>query len=107
METQTHRWLDYLDHLWPYISGVFITLLAVIRLWWYDRHQTRKRIGNLEVLAEHMVTTADLQACRDNVRDDDEKNMEKVFAEIKELTKENAAQHQDIMKQILRLHAGE
>ena len=104
MEAPPHRILDVLSHLWPYVSGIALTLLATVRLWWYDRKETKRRIGTLEVMAEHMVTKDDLQACRDDVRATDDKNLEKLYQEIKTNTAQNAQQHQDIMAQMMRLH---
>lgn len=109
----THKVLDFLEHLWPYISGMVVVFIGSIRLWWTDRKNTRKRIQTLEVLAENMVTTDDLHVCRDEVREQDEKNLDMVFkelkglrGEIKEESRINAQQHQDLMKQIIRLHGG-
>lgn len=107
METNTHNILDVLDRVWPYVSGVAVTILATVRLWWHDKKVTKARINTLEVMAEHMVTKDELQACRDDVREEDESNLEKIYKEIKENNQENARQHQDILKQVIRLHSGE
>lgn len=97
--------IDAIQHLWPVISGLALTFVAVFRLWWHDRRETKKRIGTLEVMAEHMVTKADLRACREDVRDDHEESLEKIYNEIKTNNSENAQQHQDIMAQMIRLHS--
>jgi len=104
MELGGHKVLDFVSHLWPYISGVVVTLLAGIRLWWYEKQVTKKRIRTLEALATNMVSKQDLQACRDDVRAVDEKNLDKLSGDIRENMKQNAKEHQDIMKQIIRLH---
>lgn len=86
-------------------------MLAVVRLWWRDRKETKKQVADLRTFAlyakDHMVTKEELQECRDEVRDVDDHNLDMIFKEIRENTRENATQHQDIMKQILRLHGGD
>jgi len=111
VETGLHKILNIFEHVYPYIAGFILTMFALTKLWLRDRKETKKRIGTLEVMAEHMVTQEDLQECRDEVRHVDEQNLEKIYDEIKANTKENAQQHQDIsnnmvdmMKQIVRLH---
>ena len=104
VEDNTHKVIDEVSKVWPLISGVALTISASIGLWWHDRKETKKRIGTLETLATNMVTQKELQACRDDVREDHVENLEKIYNEIKENTSENARQHQDIMSQIVRLH---
>ena len=104
METNTHKALDFIEHLWPLLSGIVITLLAIIKLWWHSHRETKSRIKNLEVLAENSVTHKELQACRDNVREEDERNLTAVLKEMKDQSKENASQHENIVNQIIQLH---
>lgn len=95
------KWLTWLDHTWPYITGVVVTIIAGVKLWWHDRKETKRRIANLEIMAEHMISRDELQACREDVRREDKDILEKIDHSIEE----NAKQHQDIMKQIVRLHS--
>ena len=81
------KWLYWLDHLWPYISGMLLVMLAGARLIWYK-------------LTHHYVTKDELAQCRNDVRHTDGQMMEK----LDHMIEENARQHQDIMKQIIRLH---
>jgi len=106
--TPVHKTLDLLQHVWPYISGVFLSFIAVFRMWWIDRKKMRRRMNNLEILAENSVSHKDLQACRDDVRAADEKNLMLIFSEIKSLREEhnadakvNAQQHMDILNQVV------
>ena len=105
--TPSHRWLDAAAHIWPYLSGLFLTLAATVRLWWHGRQAIKKRIVTLETLAEHSVSHEDLQACRDDVRAADEKNLTLIFGEIRSLREEhntdakvNAQQHMDILSKM-------
>lgn len=104
MEANTHKILDVLEHIWPYVSGIVLTMAAGVRLWWYDRRQVKHRIATLEVLAEQSVTQRDLQECRDDVRNDDDSNLNKIYNKIDEITRDNSQQHQDIMNTILQIH---
>ncbi len=97
------KWLTWLDHTWPYITGMAATMLGAFRLWCHDRKETKKRIQNLEIMAEHFVSRDDLLACRDDVRREDKEILEKIDHSIAE----NAKQHQDIMKEMMRLHTND
>ena len=99
--------LGYLHEIWPYITGLFLVTVAMFKTWMHDR----KRITTLEVLAENMVTHGDLQKCREDVRNAEEKQLQGVYADIKSLAKQaredmkqNAKQHSEIMNQIIELH---
>ena len=103
MESNSHRIFDILNHVWPYLSGAILIMFAGTKLWWYDRRETKRRIVALEVLAENLVNKDDLQECRDDVRQVDDDNLEKIFTELRKHTANNAQQHQDIMNKIIDL----
>ena len=119
METPSHKWLDAAQHLWPYVSGVFITMIAVVKLWWSDRKETKRRITNVELIAETAVTEARLQECKTDVLVHDATVEERILEELKILAQEtkelradmrednqaNAKQHQDILTEVVRLHS--
>lgn len=110
-----HKLLHIFEHIWPYVTGVFAVIIGGLKLWWSDKQKTKKRISNIEYitqwLKENSITSDDLKACREEVREVDDKNLEVIFDEIKTLrrdirhdSKSNAEQHQDILKQIIKLH---
>lgn len=105
-EPLLHKIADALQHAWPVIAGFISFSLIGFKVWWLDRRNTKNRIKNLEILAEQTVYKSDLQACRDDVREVDDKNLEKISEEIKELSRRNAEEHTDIMKQMIKLHSG-
>ena len=97
MDTATHKILVWLEHLWPYISGMVITLLAAAKLWWYDKQQMKQRIANIEIIAQNAVTKSELQACREDVRKEDRL----ILKEIQESNKLNQEQHEHIVDLII------
>lgn len=110
MDTQTHKAFDLLQHVWPYISGMFITLVAIVKFWFAERKALNSRIKNLEIIAENSATKAELYSCKEEVYAQDLINLEKIYEEIKILRKEsqdeahsNSQQHQDIMNTIIRM----
>ena len=80
-------------------------MVGAFRLFWHDRKETKHRIATLEKIAEHAVTYRDLQACRDDVRAEDNKNLEIMYTKIEELSRQNAEQHTEMINQVLRLHS--
>lgn len=107
METNTDKVFSFFDQMWPFISGIVLTIIAVIKLWWSDRQAVKRRIIALEVIAEASVSKSELQACRDDVRVVDESNLEKIYGLIRDNNENNAQQHQDIMHEIIELHRGD
>ena len=112
MDTVEHKILDYLSHIWPYVSGVFLVMVAGFKLWWYDKKVVKKRIATLESIAEHMASKDDLRECRDSVDKQDADNLKVVLTEIQTIRRENSdnietnsQQHLDIMHQMTRLHS--
>ena len=105
-----HKILDILEHIWPYVTGMTVTLLAAMKLWWSDRKETKKRINEnaeaIRAISSNMVSHDDLHACREDVRDVDDENLIRVLDRIEENAKDNARQHLDIMNQIIALHIG-
>lgn len=107
----THKIIDVLQHIWPYLSGLAITFLAALKLWWNERRETRKRLKNQEILVDHIirekVSHKELQACRDDVRHDNDTHIDNIYARLDKHALENAQQHQDILNQIIRLHTND
>lgn len=95
-----HKLLNYLEHLWPYLSGFALTLMAGFKLWWSDKRALDKRIANNEILVEHirehMATKVDLNACKDEVDEQDRNNMALVLQEIQVVRLENKSEHKEI-----------
>ena len=111
MDSMEHKILDYLSHLWPYISGAFLFTIAGIKLWHHDRKAVKKRIVVLEQLAENGATHDDLRQCRADVDEQDTENLISVLGEIKDLrteikndTQTNHEAHTAIMNKMLELH---
>ena len=118
MDSLTHKILDILQHLWPYVSGLFITLAAGARLWWLNYKRTEQRISNVETLAEQAVTEKRLQQCKAEVFHHDAGIEEKILKEIRSIRDEihgirhetredfrsNSEAHEHILDTILKLH---
>ena len=121
METMSQKFMEAMHQLWPYVSGIFITIIAIIKLWWSDRNKTQHRIANVEKIAEHAITEKRLQECKVDVLGHDVTVEERILLELKiiaEETKElredmrednktNAQAHQDIMNTMMRIHNGD
>lgn len=112
METNTHKLLDVVEHLWPYISGLILTMVVIVKMWWYNHNEVKRRINTLEKLAEMSATKIDLHECKAEVSGVDNANLEKIYNKLSEQQKDNAIQqqnnakeHQDILQQMLRLHS--
>ena len=86
------------------MSGIAITIMAVFRLWWYDKKVVKKRIATLETLANNMATQSDLRDCRDSVDKQDADNLKAVLDEIKTSERRNDEKHDDILKDMNALH---
>jgi hypothetical protein len=56
---ETQSLAEHLTQIWPFITGTFLVLVASIKLWWYDRNETRKLINN-----NHSVVMAEIKALR-------------------------------------------
>ena len=122
MDQATHKVLDVLQHTWPYVSGVIITMMAGLKLWWSTHRNTQKRITTLENDVKQTVTHEELHACRDDVRDTDVENENKILTEIKHIREDmrednrinskahqdiittSTASHRELMTQIIKLH---
>jgi len=104
LDNDEHRILDWLEHLWPFIAGISVTLLAIAKLWWYSRQQIKKRVSTLEVLAEHLATKEDIRNCREEVRQTSNGHLKSLYDEMKANNAANNEQHLDILKEITRHH---
>ena len=118
MPDLSHKSLDIIQHLWPYIAGAFATLIGGVKLWHSDRKQTQLRIINVEKIAEQAVTRAQLKECKDGIEKEDALMLKSILAireDMREDNKINAVTHQaileqaaksqqEIMREILRLH---
>ena len=102
-EPFSHKTLDFVQNMWPLISGVFIVMVAGTKLWWQDRKDTKNRIKNLEILAEQTVYKTDLHDCREDVRLVDNGNMDKITKSISDLRDHNDKQHSEVMNHIIKL----
>lgn len=111
LHSSTHGILDFLQHLWPYVLGVFTAIGTAFGMYWADRRDTKRRVINLEklieLLSERSITHADLAACREDVRASDDAAVGKIYQLIRENNVTNAEQHNDIMKEIIALHSGD
>lgn len=103
METGSHKIIDMVEQSWPYISGIAITIVGAVRLWWYSRQEIKNRITNLEIMAEHFASQGDLNSHKKELLDNTGKHVEKLYEVIREANDENSRQHQDMLKQVMRL----
>ena len=113
-----HKVIDLLQHLWPYIAGMFAAIVAGLRIWWSDRKALRLRVQNVEKIAEHAVTEARLQECKVDVDSVDKEILVEIRAireDMREDNQINAVAHQkiiesaaksngELMQAILHLH---
>ena len=102
-----HKILDLLQHLWPYLAGVFAAIVAGLKMWWSDRKALRLRVQNVEKIAEHAVTEARLQECKVDVDQVDEKILLEIRAireDMREDNRLNTSTHDKLMNAILNLH---
>ena len=113
-----HKFLDLLQHLWPYLAGAAATILGALKLWWSDRQALRVRVQNVEKIAEQAVTEARLQECRVDVDSVDKEILIEIRAireDMREDNQINAMAHQklneagaksnrELMQAILHLH---
>ena len=96
METPTHRVLEHLEQVWPYLTGMVVVTVATVKLWLYER----RRISKIE---DTYVTKDELAACRNDVRSTDDKNLSDLTTQINKLSSENAQQHQDILTELINI----
>ena len=96
-----HKILDALQHLWPYLAGVFAAILGGLKMWWSDRKALRVRVQNVEKIAEQAVTEARLQECRVDVDSVDKEILVEIRAireDMREDNRMNAESHQKIIE---------
>ena len=111
MSPDTHKWLDFAQHLGYYISGFFTVVMAVFGLWWHDRKTDKKRITTLERLAENTPTKQDLMDCSDDKDAQHHEGIKDVLKAVqgvrddnKKSNETNSQQHQDILEKMVDLH---
>ena len=102
--SENHNYLRVLEQVWPAAAGLVLTVAAGAQAMWNRHRDTRRRISNLEILAEHLVTQSDLQSCRDSVRDEQTKHIENIYNEMKRASEENSKEHMAMLNTILDLH---
>ena len=110
MDAGGHKLLDILEHIWPYVTALFLTVIGMIKLWWSDRRATLSRLRNVEVTAKKAVTHEQLHECRTDVAEEDHLILSEIRAirmDMREDNKANAREHQQILKVILNLHKNE
>ena len=111
MGEMEHKILNYLEHLWPYISGFFLIMTATLKLWLHERKKVKQRIVTLEKLAENTATKDDLKECSKEKDDQHHEGIKDVLSELQGVRSEissnneiNSQQHLDIMHEMARLH---
>ena len=102
-EPISQKTIDFVQNMWPFISGACVVMVAGTKLWWQDRKDTKNRIKNLEILAEQTVYKPDLHNCREDVRLVDNGNMDKITKSINDLRAHNDKQHDEVMNHIINL----
>ena len=116
-----HKVLDFLQHLWPYVSGAIIGMFTLITMLLKNKKRIEDRIVSLEILAERSVTHDDLTDCKKEVDAQDRTLAKEMLTEVKGLRVEmredaraNQAEHKEIqqdlnktMLQIIKLHSGD
>ena len=115
MGEMEHRILDWLQHLWPLISGFFIVMGTVISFLWKDRNANKKRMINNEkqyaqlawMIENKTATKDDLIECSKEKDAQHHEGIKDVLSELQSLrsenregTKDNSQQHQDLHKEI-------
>lgn len=103
----SHGLLDIIQHTWGIISGLFLVVFTVIGWWWTDKKHTKKRILNLEIIAEQVVTKSDLRECKEAVDKNRQDALSSLSRDIKNLGDKNEAQHNDIMSHVIKLYEKE
>lgn len=98
-----HKITDVInDHVWQFITSVFIVLAAGIKLWWSDRKDTKKRIKNNEIsfewLKHNTITKKELQDCRDDVKKEHDEDLDRIFSVIREESRINADRIIELLK---------
>ena len=100
-----HKILDILEHIWPYVTTVFVIISTGVTLWWTDRKQIKKDIAEqrrlILWLKDNSVTYKDLHACREDVREVDDNNLEKIFTAFDEERKLNRTEHNEIKNMLI------
>ncbi len=111
MGDMEHKILNYIEHLWPYISGFFLVMVATFKLWLYERKKVKQRILTLEKLAENAATKDDLKDCSNEKDRQHHEGIKDVLSELQAVRKENSdnietnsEQHLDIMHEMARFH---
>ena len=122
LDDNTHKVLDFAQHVWPIASGIALTVVAIWKLWWSKAARQREWQSGVDKRLSHVVTKDELQACKVNVMDKGEDTSQQILDEIKAIrldmrndNKDNAKAHdtivrgaakfqQELMTQIVRLH---
>ena len=101
MGDMEHKILNYIEHLWPYISGFFLVMVATFKLWLYERKKVKQRILTLEKLAENAATKDDLKDCSN---EKDRQHHEGIKDVLIKLDK-NMEEHGEILEKMNDQHA--
>jgi len=120
MSPDTHKWLDFAQHLGYYISGFFAVVGAVFMYWRSEKKADRERLGKNEKqiaqlvwLAENSLATKDeLTECGKEKDDQHHKGIKDVITKLDENGKEHDAilekmndQHAETLSTIATLHS--
>ena len=95
MTSDTHKILDFLQHLGVYLGGVVAVFAAVLGFWWRDKVSTRSLIDK-----NMAVVLNELKEIREEIRVD----AKDAIAEAAENLKENQDAHADIVQTMNALH---
>jgi hypothetical protein len=119
---EEHKALDAVQYLWPIFSGVAITVIAGVRLWWANHHKLHGRLDQIEHKLNHAVTEEDMHACKDQVIATDAQTNTDILKEVKairvdmrednrlnsaahdKIVAASTRSHQELMTQIIKLH---
>ena len=82
-----HKVTHWILEIWPILSALFLTFVMAVKLLLADRAKNKREIREVRELAlwlkSNTVTHPELQACRDDVREVDDKNLNIIFGELK------------------------
>ena len=96
MTVDTHKILDFLQHLGVYLGGVVAVFVAVFGFWWRDKMSTRSLIDkNMAVVLD------ELKEIREDIKTDAKEARTEAAANLKG----NQEAHTAILKTMNTLHS--
>ena len=97
MDPSPHKVLDIIEHIWPYVAGLFATIIGAVKLGWMERKRTLERIKNVEKLCEMSATKGELSDCRDDVNRQDIEAERRIMDSINKMKESNSDDHLKII----------